>query len=94
MASLADRQRANATPKDGQFLIYDLGGGTFDVAIVQSVGGTVNIVGHGGVNMLGGWTAAGAPRPLSAAKCFTSPRLDDARASGCRFPGVSLRAAT
>ena len=54
MASLADRQRANTTAKDGQFLIYDLGGGTFDVAIVQSVGGTVNIVGHGGVNMLGG----------------------------------------
>jgi molecular chaperone DnaK len=54
MASIADRQRANSVLKDGQFLVYDLGGGTFDVAIVQSVGGTVNIVGHGGVNMLGG----------------------------------------
>jgi molecular chaperone DnaK len=54
MASLADRQSANAALKDGQFLVYDLGGGTFDAAIVQSVGGTVNIVGHAGVNMLGG----------------------------------------
>jgi molecular chaperone DnaK len=54
MASIADRQRTNASLKDGQFLIYDLGGGTFDVAIVQSVGGTVNVVGHAGVNMLGG----------------------------------------
>jgi molecular chaperone DnaK len=54
MASIADRQRTNAILKDGQFLVYDLGGGTLDVAIVQSVGGTVNIVGHAGVNMLGG----------------------------------------
>lgn len=54
MASIADRQRTNATLKDGQFLVYDLGGGTFDAALVQSVGGTVNIVGHAGVNMLGG----------------------------------------
>jgi molecular chaperone DnaK len=54
MASIADRQRRNSALKDGQFLVYDLGGGTFDVAIVQSVGGTVNVVGHGGINMLGG----------------------------------------
>jgi molecular chaperone DnaK len=54
MASMADRQRRNAALKDGQFLVYDLGGGTFDVAIVQSVGGTINVVGHGGINMLGG----------------------------------------
>jgi molecular chaperone DnaK len=54
MASMADRQRRNAALRDGQFLVYDLGGGTFDVAIVQSVGGTINVVGHGGINMLGG----------------------------------------
>jgi molecular chaperone DnaK len=54
MASIADRQRTSSALKDGQFLVYDLGGGTFDAAIVQSVGGTVNIIGHEGVNMLGG----------------------------------------
>jgi molecular chaperone DnaK len=54
MASIADRQKRDFALKDGQFLVYDLGGGTFDVAIVQSVGGTINIVGHGGINMLGG----------------------------------------
>ena len=54
MASLAERRRADAALADGQFLVYDLGGGTFDAAIVQSVGGTVNIVAHAGVNMLGG----------------------------------------
>jgi molecular chaperone DnaK len=54
MASIAGRSRKNVALKDGQFIVYDLGGGTFDVAIVQSVGGTVNIIAHSGVNMLGG----------------------------------------
>jgi molecular chaperone DnaK len=44
----------NAKNKNGQFLVYDLGGGTFDVALVQSVGGQVNIIAHEGINMLGG----------------------------------------
>jgi molecular chaperone DnaK len=54
LASISDRQRTNSALKDGQFLVYDLGGGTFDVAIVQSIGGSINITGHAGVNMLGG----------------------------------------
>ena len=45
---------ANSKSKSGQFLVYDLGGGTFDVALVQSVGGSVNVVAHEGINMLGG----------------------------------------
>lgn len=40
--------------KNGQFLVYDLGGGTFDVALVQSLNGSVTIVAHEGINMLGG----------------------------------------
>jgi molecular chaperone DnaK len=49
MASMAGSRN-----KNGQFLVYDLGGGTFDVALVQSVGGSVNVVAHEGINMLGG----------------------------------------
>ena len=49
MASLA-----GSKSKNGQFLVYDLGGGTFDVALVQSDGGSVNVVAHEGINMLGG----------------------------------------
>ena len=45
---------AGAKNRSGQFLVYDLGGGTFDLALVQSVSGTVNIIGHEGINMLGG----------------------------------------
>ncbi len=39
---------------DGVFLIYDLGGGTLDIAIAESIGGRVSLLQHGGVAMLGG----------------------------------------
>jgi molecular chaperone DnaK len=40
--------------KNGQFLVYDLGGGTFDAAIVQSLSGSATVIAHAGINMLGG----------------------------------------
>ncbi len=49
MASIAKSHN-----KSGQFLVYDLGGGTFDVAIVQSIAGSATVVAHAGINMLGG----------------------------------------
>jgi len=39
---------------DGIFLVYDLGGGTLDIAIAQSTAGRVNLIGHGGIQMCGG----------------------------------------
>ena len=39
---------------DGIFLIYDLGGGTFDVAIAQSTGGKLTLLAHGGIEACGG----------------------------------------
>ncbi|MFX5937527.1 Hsp70 family protein, partial [Acinetobacter baumannii] len=39
---------------DGIFLIYDLGGGTLDIAIAQSIGGRVSLLGQGGIQMCGG----------------------------------------
>lgn len=39
---------------NGLFLIYDFGGGTFDAALVQAIEGSVTILAHEGVNMLGG----------------------------------------
>lgn len=39
---------------DGIFLIYDIGGGTLDIAIAESVGGTVNLLTQGGIQMCGG----------------------------------------
>ncbi|QQR69592.1 MAG: Hsp70 family protein [Alphaproteobacteria bacterium] len=40
--------------RSGQFLIYDLGGGTFDLALAQSINGEVSVIDHQGVSMLGG----------------------------------------
>lgn len=51
-AAMASLERA--ANKDGLFIVYDLGGGTFDVALVQSIKGSVTILAHEGINMLGG----------------------------------------
>ncbi len=45
---------AQSKIRSGQFLVYDIGGGTFDVALVQAVDGSVSVVAHEGINMLGG----------------------------------------
>ena len=39
---------------DGIFLIYDLGGGTLDIAIAESISGRVNLLAHGGIAVCGG----------------------------------------
>jgi molecular chaperone DnaK len=39
---------------DGQWLVYDLGGGTFDVALVRIKDGEMKVIDHEGDNFLGG----------------------------------------
>ena len=39
---------------DGTFLVYDLGGGTLDIAIATSTKGRVSLQSHGGIAMCGG----------------------------------------
>jgi molecular chaperone DnaK len=39
---------------DGMFLIFDLGGGTLDIAIAEGLGGHVNLLSNGGIAMCGG----------------------------------------
>lgn len=43
-----------ASKQEGIFLVYDLGGGTFDVSIAENINGKVNLLAHGGVEMCGG----------------------------------------
>lgn len=40
--------------KNENWLVYDLGGGTFDVALVASRDGSLNVLAHAGDNFLGG----------------------------------------
>jgi molecular chaperone DnaK len=39
---------------DGVFMVYDLGGGTLDIAIAQCTAGRVSLLEHGGIAMCGG----------------------------------------
>ena len=39
---------------DGMFLVFDLGGGTLDIAIAESISGRVSLLAHGGIAMCGG----------------------------------------
>lgn len=40
--------------REGVFLVYDLGGGTFDVSLADNIGGKVNLLSQGGKEMCGG----------------------------------------
>lgn len=54
-ASLAYfNESKKALPEQGNWLVYDLGGGTFDVALVSVVNGELRVVDHEGNNFLGG----------------------------------------
>jgi len=39
---------------DGIFMVFDLGGGTLDIAIAESISGRVSLHAHGGIPMCGG----------------------------------------
>ena len=52
VAAVMSYMQARGT--DGIFLIYDLGGGTLDTAIAESIRKRVNILAHGGIQMCGG----------------------------------------
>jgi molecular chaperone DnaK len=39
---------------DGVFVVYDLGGGTLDIAVAESIAGRVSLLAHGGIAMCGG----------------------------------------
>jgi hypothetical protein len=36
--------------QDSVFVIYDLGGGTLDIAVAESIAGRVNLLAHGGID--------------------------------------------
>ncbi len=54
-ASLAYANQASSREfTDGKWLVYDLGGGTFDVALVKIENGEMRVLDHEGDNFLGG----------------------------------------
>ena len=53
-ASLAYANKDENAFEEGQWLVYDLGGGTFDVALVSIEDGEMKVIDHEGNNFLGG----------------------------------------
>ena len=53
-ASLAFANRDESVDPEGQWLVYDLGGGTFDVALVKVEDDEMKVVDHEGDNYFGG----------------------------------------
>ena len=53
-ASLAYANKDEDAFEEGQWLVYDLGGGTFDVALVSIQDGEMKVIDHEGNNFLGG----------------------------------------
>lgn len=53
-ASLAFANKNYGTPLEGRWLVYDLGGGTFDVALVKIQDDEMRVIDHEGDNYLGG----------------------------------------
>jgi molecular chaperone DnaK len=53
-ASLAYANQTGGGSTEGKWLVYDLGGGTFDVALVEISSGEMRIIDHEGDNFLGG----------------------------------------
>src|SRR5690606_32228642 len=44
----------SAEDDGGSWLVYDLGGGTFDASLLETAAGFLRVVGHDGDNVLGG----------------------------------------
>ncbi len=53
-ASLAYVNKSSVKLKNGQWLVYDFGGGTFDIALLSIQDGEMKVVDHEGDNYLGG----------------------------------------
>jgi molecular chaperone DnaK len=78
-----------ASESAGPWLVYDLGGGTFDVSLLETQEGLLRVVDHDGDNFLGGRDFDGAIvdwaiGPVSAETGVTISRADPAHARALR----------
>jgi molecular chaperone DnaK len=92
-SALAAGWRADAD-QDAAWLVYDLGGGTFDASLLETRDGLLRVIGHDGDNFLGGrdldWAITEhLIAQIAAAEGVTLSRKDPAHASALRV----LRAA-
>jgi molecular chaperone DnaK len=77
--------------REGYWLVYDLGGGTFDVSLVRSRAGRLQVLDHGGDNHLGGrdFDRVIAREALDRARA--AGQLQDFKRSDAAFAGAVTR---
>lgn len=85
-SALAAGWRANVS--EGNWLVYDLGGGTFDASVLESHEGFLRVVGHDGDNFLGGrdidWAIVDWAIGELAKSGFTISRADPSHAGAIK----------
>lgn len=89
----------NDDPHDGNFLVYDLGGGTFDVSVVRVRANEMSVLAHGGDNFLGGsdldrmifdWAAEQIERRLGGQDGLTQLSNRDQLLKSCELAKIKL----
>lgn len=77
---------------DGKYLVYDFGGGTFDVTLIEAHGNTINVLYQDGVQVLGGKDLDLALIKIIGEK-FRAKTGDEFDAVDCNFNKLDVESA-
>lgn len=80
---------ATDTALDGKYLVYDFGGGTFDVTLIEAHGNTITVLYQDGVQQLGGKDLDNALLKLIGEK-FRAKTGDEFDAVDCNFDKLAV----
>ena len=83
---------ATDTALDGKYLVYDFGGGTFDVTLIEAHGNTINVLYQDGVQVLGGKDLDLALIKIIGEK-FRAKTGDEFDAVDCNFNKLDVESA-
>ena len=83
---------ATDTALDGKYLVYDFGGGTFDVTLIEAHGNTINVLYQDGVQELGGKDLDNALLKIIGEK-FRTKTGDEFDAVDCNFDKLAVESA-
>ena len=80
---------ATDTALDGKYLVYDFGGGTFDVTLIEAHGNTITVLYQDGVQQLGGKDLDNALLKIIGEK-FRTKTSDEFDAVDCNFDKLAV----
>ena len=83
---------ATDTALDGKYLVYDFGGGTFDVTLIEAHGNNINVLYQDGVQQLGGKDLDNALLKIIGEK-FRTKTGDEFDAVDCNFDKLAVESA-